>query len=724
VEWTGDTEDAAKQDYLKFAKDTDLRITSVGKVKRPDGKIVYRARVQKQGVYFFDTEKEARRFIRESGGEFESVSDPLQRRDFHQRGEIGSAQLNQLLGAVGKASDDPKVSKAMEGILTQAAVSMMSGNRVKKHQLRRLGVKGASLDVKRVLLDYGRSTGGHYAKLQHMPAVRQALADMNEVIKNSGDKNNQQRNLVEIELRERFGDDAPPAAMHHWMVRDIMTLSYLDKLASPAYSIVNGMQPWMVTAPYLSGNFGAHRVIAELSKSYWAIGARGTVQSGLANIGKARRISDIQIDTTDIVGSIKKNVLKASDGIFLSKVIEYADERTPLMSSGMELAGAIRSGRDRWGTGLAGVDRIARQLPMAVEAMNRAATLVATARLARSAPTNMSEDAAIKYAFDVMQNTQGDYSTSNQARMFSGKYMGLALQFKRYAQMMSYLLYDMAKRLVNPKSTKQERWAAFKQLGAVVIVQTAMAGAMGLPALEFVKVAAMLAGVLGIGEGYDELERQIEAVAKDSLGKDWGDILTKGLPRWLGIDLHSRLSLADMWTFGEPKTNDREGALAYFGQLVAGAPGSLLMDWGSSLYDAANGDFAKAAEKIVPNKFIADTIKSVRGYADPSVSIPLTVTEAAIIQPLGFRSGRMARKGDEIGAKIATDKQLKDDQKQLKGAWVNAITKGEQLKVQVRIAEHNKRAEQAKKPMLKVYTKGLDRIKTERARERDQLQGR
>jgi hypothetical protein len=54
---------------------------------------------------------------------------------------------------------------------------------------------------------------------------------------------------------------------------------------------------------------------------------------------------------------------------------------------------------------------------------------------------------------------------------------------------------------------------------------------------------------------------------------------------------------------------------------------------------------------------------------------------------------------------------------------MRATTKGEQLKIKVRIAEHNKAADKANKPTLKVYTKGLDKAKTERQRERDALIG-
>jgi hypothetical protein len=474
-----------------------------------------------------------------------------------------------------------------------------------------------------------------------------------------------------------------------------------------------------------------------MNRAYNDIGAWSQLGSGLANIKRGvQQWGKMNLDTRDIVGSIFTNAGKAIDGDFVVRALKYANDRTPFLDGGMELAADIAKGRGFIGTGLSQVDRIARQLPMSFEAINRAVTVIAAARL--GVASGMSQDAAIKYAFDTVQNTQGDYTVANQPAFFNNPILRPALQFKKYAHMMSYLMYDMVRRA--RFETGKERRIALKQIAGLVGVQIAMAGAMGLPGLELVKVVAMAAALLGLGEGYEEeFERPLIRLAEESFGQDLGQMLTRGvIPRGLGaaldmafgkgagrggLDLSSRLSLADMWTgFDEPKGSDRDSVLAYFGGLVAGAPGSMALDWLSGLNSAIKGDFTEAAIKMLPLKFASDSLKAAKGRFDETTSIPITGDEA-FLQAMGARTGRMARAGEKIGEKIATGKQLESEKKELQRDWMRATTKGEQLKIKVRIAEHNKAADKANKPTLKVYTKGLDKAKTERQRERDALIG-
>jgi hypothetical protein len=513
-------------------------------------------------------------------------------------------------------------------------------------------------------------------------------------------------------------------------------LSFLDKLASPMYSVVQAMQPWMTTAPVLGGRHGFLRAGAAMNRAYNDIGAIGQIGAGAANIGTAfTQRGKMSLDTRDIVGSIFKNAGKAKDGDFMVKALTYANDRTPFLDSGMELASDIAAGRGYIGTGLSQLDRIARQLPMSIEAINRAVTVMAAARL--GVASGMSQDAAIKYAFDTVQNTQGDYTVANQPAFFNNPLLRPALQFKKYAHMMSYLMYDMVRRVRFEKG--KERRIAMKQLGGIFAVQTLMAGALGVPGLEIVKLASMVFAALGWGEGYDELERDLEKIAKEHMGEDLGAMFTRGvIPRGLGvaldmalgkgagrggIDLSSRMSLADMWTgFGEPKADDRDAVLAYFGNLMVGAPGSMALDWWEGGKSAMNGDFTDAAIKLLPLKVASDTLKAIKGRADSTVSIPITGDEV-FLQAMGARTGRMADRGAAIGEKIATGKQLESEKKELQREWMRATTKSEELRIKVKIAEHNKRAERAGKHTMKVYTTGLDKAKKERAKERDALIG-
>jgi hypothetical protein len=728
IEWTALTDTDARAEYTSFAESTDLKVTSVGKVKNEDGSVTYRARVLTQGVYFFDSEREARKFVKRTPG----ASQPETRKDLYNNTDMTGAHVTTIMQSIERSNMGDAGKKMAQRAVQDAAIRSLTGNRVQKHRLQRQGVRGASRDLLRTTFDYVNTSAGFLARLRHMSEVRDAFQEMEEITSTTEDKNKPARRDVINELRRRYDENVTNPKAGNKIVNDIMLLSYLDKLASPAYSVVNGMQPWMVTGPILGGRHGFLRAGSALNSAYNAIGAWSQIGSGLANTGRGvKQFTSLGLDTTDIFGSILKNVASQKDGEFLTKVLTYANERTPLLDAGFELAGAIGDGRGMWGVGLSKVDRIARQLPMAVEAVNRAVTLVAAARLAKA--DNVPDP--IKYAFDTMQNTQGDYSVQNQPRWFNNPILRPALQFKKYAQMMSHLMYDMVHRA--NFSTKEGR-VAVKQLMGIAGMQIAFAGAMGLPGLEIAKAIVMVAALFG-GDDWEEWEKWLEGIAKSSMGGDVGEMFTKGIvPRGMGlaidaafgkgmglggIDLSSRLSLADMWTgFSEPKGSDRDSVLAYFGNLMAGAPGSMALDWLEGGKAVTEGRFLDASIKLIPLKFMSDSLKAAKGHFDETASIPVTATEA-FIQTTGFRTGRMAQAGEKIGERIKSSKDLEQEKKSLQREWLSVTTKGEELKIKVKIAQHNKRAEQMNKPTMKVYTRGLDKIRSERSKERAALIG-
>jgi hypothetical protein len=740
VEWRAATDKAARAAYKSVAEATDNPITSVGKRRYlPDGTVVsevdargqthelaYRARVQLSGVKFFDSAREAASFIRESKGDFDwTDAKPLDRADMQNRGDLTGQQFNALMSSLDRRSDIDSTSKALlKTTLQQASLRLMSGNRIQQRSLPRRGVRGASEDIARNTVQYATAASNYLGKIRYMPAVREAMSDMRALIaREPASKDMQLRNQVLNELVARVEQNV--VNIHHppQIVRDVMTLSFLDKLFSPGYSIINGMQPWMVTLPVLGGRYGPLRAGAALTRAYNSVGGLGALGSGIYNTASAvKNIRAIGLNTTDIVGSMRQNLAKESDGAQLTTMFDQLVERGLVsQEAGLEIAGAIASGRGVWGTGLSKVDRIARQLPVAVEIVNRATSAVAAFRLGKSA--GMTEEQATAHAFDVVDQTQGDYRAFNQPRFFNKPWLSPALQFKKYAQLMTALTVDMVDRAAFQKG--RERRVAIQQLASLWGVQIAMAGALSLPGLELLKAGAMIAAMLGVGDGWDDIERKLRKIFDDALGKDLGELVTRGVisraPRLFGlsgVDLSSRVSLSDMWLFGEPKSNDRQGAQAYLFNFVGGAPASLLLDWAEGLRAAGEGDFGKAFIQMVPAKFIADTAKAVKGRYNRDITTP----EAAL-QVAGFRSGRMAEEGEKVGEKVAINKKLEDERKQLQRQYLEANTEGERMKIKSRIIAHNNQAKETKNNRQMVFVKSLDSIRADKEAKRRALQG-
>jgi hypothetical protein len=272
--------------------------------------------------------------------------------------------------------------------------------------------------------------------------------------------------------------------------------------------------------------------------------------------------------------------------------------------------------------------------------------------------------------------------------------------------------------------TPHEKRIAWTQIGALLTVQMAMAGAMGLPGLELLKAGFMIASLLGLSDGWDDQERKWRKWFSEVVGKTPEELINKGiLARGIGMfipfpDLSTRVSMADMWLFGEPKSGDREGAEAYLMRLIGGAPASLMLDWMEAGRHAADGDLGKAFIKAVPAKFVADSAKAISQRSDRDIN-----TAEAFIQAAGARSARKAEADEEKGSAIAVGKKFEEERKRLTREYIQAGSAGELLKIKARIIAHNKRADEAKKGRQKIGTKGLDSIREREKKRRDALHG-
>lgn len=706
--------DAAKAFAEAMANNADRPLRVINLRQTPDdatstdfGVVVT---VQTKGVFYFDTEAEAIQWRRENADAFdvvEPVQDRLQTAGVS--ADLTTAQFNSLMASIDRQEGTSDETKAlMKGIMEQAAARMMAGNRVQQRSISRRNVLGASKDFGRNLVQYGQASGGYLAKIKYMPTVREGLKSMSDLRDNGPAEMKPQRTRLLNEIRARIDQGIiEPNDPPRWL-SDLMTLTYLGKLFSPMYSVINGMQPWMVTYPVLAGRYGAVRASRMLGDAYTALGFTDAVTGGIRNTfqaGKQFTAAGL-LDTTDVVGSIKKKLAQQSDGADLTKLIDMALERGAMSAGGFEMAQALADGRGAWGTNLSRVDRIARQMPQAVEDVNRAVTLVAAYRLARSA--QLTHEKAMARAFDTVMNTQGDYSVTNAPRFFSNPYLRPALQFKKYAQMMTFLMSDMVYRSFKGASP-EERRVAQKQLASVLAVQIAMAGALSLPGLEIAKLGFMLAAALGFGDGWDDQEEKLRKLADETFGKALGQMITSGFITRLptafggsGIDLSQRLSLADMWTFGEPRKYDKDNLNAYLAQMLFGAPGSTAADFFDGIRNVGKGEVLKGIGQMLPIKFVADSFKAANNYSEGKA----TTTEVGM-NVFGVRSGRQAEKGREVASAMRERAELQDRYKRLSDRYLKSRNAGERAVIRAQIVEHNKTA-----PLrYKVFPGALDKVR-------------
>ena len=686
--------------YFDNATNTELANEDEAKSYN-DVDVGYRVVMQTKGVYSFETGTAAEAFSRTNPEGHDQISKPeIRIGSEYPTQAMSGTQVASLISAIDSrvASKDITSGQGelLKSIINQASIRMLGGNRIASRRLKSQKVIGASSDVSRNLLQYNAAAASHIAVAENAPVIRDGLTEMSDILKTYSGNDRAQLLSVVDEVKARVNEGIIDPNAPGWLMKDIMTYAFMARLFSPAYTILQGMQPFMVTIPALGSRYGNLAASAEVGRAYSDIGFGDVALQGVVNTARAvkQTFKASLLNTDDIVGSMRKKLSASPDG---ADVLRMMDEAIRLGAidgnAGIEATSAAAEGRGKYGQTLAGVDRIARQLPQMMEAVNRSVSGVAAYRLARK--NGKTHEQATQYAIDTIQNTQGDYSAANSPRFFNNPILRPALMFKKYALMVTYLLGDMAYRAFNG-ATPEEKRIAIKQIMNIVGVQILVAGAFSLPGLELFKVAFLLMSAMGLSDGWDEQEDKLRKLLDDSVGKSLGEMISSGLLSRAfgnGVDLSQRLSLADMWLFGEPKSDSSESMQAYMFRQAVGAPGGYLLDVRDAFILATEGELGKAFGKFLPVKFLGDFAKAAHGYSEREYQVPekrnVSGLGEAAFNVLGFRTGRQAElsRDRNIARREKQDKQKEFDK--LMKQWRTARNKGDMAKSIARNREWN-----------------------------------
>jgi hypothetical protein len=650
--------------------------------------------LQTKGVHYFESKGEAKRFVKASTSH--KTSEVLPRRnDSATNAILEGTDLSAIVKRIDARTDmSESERKAMRKALEEAVVASMPGNRSPARYQARRNVLGASKEIGRAAATYGPAQGNFMAMLETAPEMREQMKAMGAIEREVFEKNAGAVQDVMNELRRRV-ESIESTDKPNELAQTISTLSFLDKLASPAYSIINAMQVAMNTGPVLGGRYGNVRASGAIASAYARMGAIGTIGRGIGGTAKSfAKWRAAAIDTSNIIGSIRKKLGTKYDDLLNELISRGALDE----NAGFEIAAAVME-KGVLRRNLARFDRAVRQLPNAVEMVNRTVTAVATYDLAKKA--GKSEQAAIQESFDTVMNTQGDYRPVNTPKFMKAGLLSFAMQFRKYALLQTQLYVDMYGRIMHGATGKEKRIAA-KQMMNLMTMQVLVGGAMGLPGLELLKIGITLAGMLGLTDDeWEEWQNTVQAELGKVTGDYWASLISNGvLTRAIGIDVSTRMSQADLWTGFAPESFDAKGINQYVGALFLGAPGATAIDWAMGVKKLTEGDTQKALELLVPVKTIADTIKAAGKYDGDSYG-----ARELILQALGFKSASTADAQQAADIEYDDKADYTAEATKLRDAYKAATTHGERARIKSLIREYNKR----KKPEG-VYNIDLDRL--------------
>lgn len=678
--------DIVENSDFKVAEVKRLYVDSADHTKRvepedPNAVLAYRIRMQNQHTSFHESEFSARQeeeaLRAQPGYTVRGVELKALNPNARNTGLLTSQMENIVSGLQrreGVGTLSPKARNELIQALHESSIRLKAGARIQSTMLPRRNVAGFSKDLLRATAEYADMSAGYLARLRYMPQIEAGLREMRDYSKDrqyeSSDRTLRRSELFrEIEGRVYHIDDALETGTLNHVTRRLLQMSMLDKLGGVSFHVINAMEPMTTAAPIIGGRHGFFKSVRALNAAYRAIGAGDMAVAGLKDVGKAFSKDH---GFTDYLGQFKARMAKtvpAREKQY-GQLLDFLHDRGLLdKEAGFEVSRLAHPESNRLGRALDRADLMARQIGVAIESINRAVSGIAAYEL--EFRKSGDHQKSVDYAYEVVHDTMGNYAKSNASPIFNHPLGRLTFQFRKFAQKTYYLLGKVTRKALSGDREAQ------KQFAGVLFTHGVLAGALGLP-LEPIKAGMIAANALGMSAySYEHFEQLIRETAAQLVGKAGGEILTRGVPRALGLDLSQRVGLESLVTFGQPRSGKKQDISAWLFDSLAGAPISTVLQQVQAIQALLGGDFV-GATKAVPVKAVHDIVaagqglvqgkKTARGFEAQS---PYSPFEAAV-KAIGFKPAREAETQSERNANWGDAMSQKRDRDALVLRWIEA----------------------------------------------------
>lgn len=483
--------------------------------------------------------------------------------------------------------DNPSLA-ALKRTARDMWITSLKEESAQRAKLGRRVVKGFNDDMMENFMEGARGNALLASTLEYHPQISKAITEMvKEARHGTSDRSKAIPFANEMLARRELilsGDDSKLAG-------NIMAAnSAFLLLTNPAFYIQNALQPYMMSAPYLAGRFGAKafgQLLSEHTKVAKLLAKGGTITNVADQMLNSGQLKQAEYDA--LMDARKSGLVD----------IGITQDFGNVSTSNSQFGKAFRRGMELF-----------RGAARRVEIANRMSTYLTAYRMAKK--TGDSEQVARDYASKVVYETHGDYSSVNAPRaMQLNGFMRVATQFRKFQLiqlgMFVKMLHD-ALRHENPRV----KVVAKRELLWTLGVHFLMTGIKGTPLLMAV------AGITAAFGGEDD--EDAEEYVRRSIGdKQVADLFMRGLPAALGVDLSEKIGAATMTSllpyFDFNPTDGRANAEALALQL-AGPVGGIAARASEAYKWMALGDYWKAMEQILPNGLFSNGLKAARFAAE------------------------------------------------------------------------------------------------------------
>lgn len=607
-------------------------------------------------VQFAETVGEAKAIVREEAGNY----DYLENFEKDSSQGYGVRDLNAVFSRLRNMVEDEKDSslsdasdKAINRLLADLKLTLLSETSARQSERRRKNIGGAEKDMMRAFATQGRATANFISSLENSGAIYDTLRAMKDEARKGteGSRADRSRYYNEFMKRHFMGMDYQPSP---FIDKALSTTSTWMLLTNPAYFMQNILQPFMMSLPVIAANYGYARSTKEMFRAY-----------------------------TDIASVIRKHGLTEASYSKLPEdvrtVVEVLVNRGRIDISLEQDLGRWRSTEDSKFNKFGRATELLRSMAQDIETINRVVTAVASYRLAIKSPKG-NPTMATNFADKIIYTTHGDYSGFNAPRITRSSLGRLATQFRKF----QLIQISLMTRLFNDAFANEDpavRMIGKKSLAFTVGHTAVMGGIMGLPG--FYAIAALYGMLFGDDDEPDNPELALRRAIGD---ETIADLLVKGVPAALGVDLSGKLGMGQMLS-ALPYSDvnlSRKGVYETIGTIVSGPFGGLLAKSADGVSLMAGGDYQKGLEQLLPTG-LANVAKAYRfgteGVTNRAGDVVMNADDIGFVDQfftaLGLPTDVLTDRNFLNAAKFEYDQFYNDKASEIKRTYTRAYKEGD-----------------------------------------------
>lgn len=509
---------------------------------------------------------------------------------------------------------DPKLKGSadeVKDLFTNILLQHATRSAAARTRMRRHGVLGASTDIERVVANDFLAATNRIGYLEKGPDRDEAMGAMRRHIgfleRNAGrgDPITARQVYEELERRVPAGDDSSVGALA--FARKASSFGYAYSLMSPSHWITSTMEAHANAGPQIGARHGfakatiaLGRALRDLTPEMAGLGARNTFKA----VGKGLEAADWNLahyarDRLIAQGENKTRITDLFDRLVNTGLVDHTQMRE-MYRIAHPASDLTHGWMDRF-FDLSGAGQ------HAFDVLNKSAIATAAYRLEYARTGD--HDAAVKYAIEMVRNSMPNYQPTNKPRISTrqgplGGWASIPFQFKQYGLFM----YSMLGNLVHTwakGATKIERVEARRAFLGIMATHALMAGVITWLA-DPLRIVGGLHDLI-FGEHFKNYDYEVRNFIAHWLGPELGEVVSRGLPHALGVDVHHRVGLSNLLEL--PNLDAPGDVWKAIGTALVGATGEDAAAFFSGIKDLFKGDVDGALRGVLP-RLVRDPLKA------------------------------------------------------------------------------------------------------------------